>query len=220
MEQMAKPEQTTKKGQSYTSAVILTARNANLLSVEYCYKFAKNDPATKRGYIDQLMRQYSVNLCIGDIGFSQDFSTDLHIAYGDKYLVSRAHPKVNGHIKYDDHSIPKEITFEKNYYYTELIEKLKRGEIKFPLGDYEKSVWLMQHCCSMDYKPVLSQAGEHQMRYIKGSTPNDGFCALLNAYIAFKFLISKGFSINNPLLMNDFTIKQKPLVLAAYLPKR
>jgi hypothetical protein len=83
----------------------------------------------KKGIIDQLIRQYSVDLTVGDIGFSHDFSTMLHTAYGDKYLVSRAVGTVNKHIKYRNDVFPKEIQFERNYYIEEMFDFGKIAEI-------------------------------------------------------------------------------------------
>jgi hypothetical protein len=220
-EQLADSEKVTTRGQSYSTAVIMVAKGPGLLSIEFCTKFKRNDPESKKGLIDQLMRQYSVQLAIGDIGFSNDFSITLHNTYGDRYLVSRAHPKVNNHVKFSHDAFPKEIVFERDYYIGELYEQMKKGQIRFPFGDYEKTAWLIEHCASMELKPSLSRGGDPTIHYVKGSTPNDGFMALLNAYIAYKFLLTKGFKTNNPLLQEtDFKNKNKPLMVTGYIKRR
>jgi len=218
LEEMADVNKSGSQGQSYTTAVILMAKGPQLLSIEYCRIFKRNDEEYKKELIDQVMRQYSVKLAIGDIGFSQDFSEKLHIAYGDRYLVSRAHNTVNGHIKYNKEVFPKEITFQKNFYYSELIEQLKGGRIRFPLGDYEKVAWLIQHCSNNEIKPSISRGGDPTIHYIK-SGPNDGFAALLNAYIGYKFIITNGLSTNNPILMRNGT-KPPPMVVGGYVNRR
>jgi hypothetical protein len=218
LEEMADVNKTTTQGQSYSTAVILTAKGPQLLSIEFCTKFKRNDEESKRSLIDQLMRQYSVKLAIGDIGFSQEFSEKLHIAYGDRYLVSRAHNTVNGHIKYNKEVFPKEIIFQKNFYYSELIEQMKGGKIRFPLGDYEKIAWLIQHCSNNDIKPSLSRGGDPTVHYVK-SGPNDGFAALLNAYLAYKFIVTNGLLVKNPLLINGGD-GAKPMVLGGYIKRR
>jgi len=223
LEQMADPEKSAKRGQSYSSAVVLALKGPNLLSVEFATKFQRNDLESKKGLIDQIMRQYSCKLAIGDIGFSQDFSTIMHTAYGDRYLVSRAHNKVNGHVKYNPDAFPKEIVFERDYYIGELYEMMKAGNIRFPLGDYEKIGWLINHCASMEIKPSISKFGDPTLHYVKGSTPNDGFMALLNAYIAYKFLITSGFNNNNPSFSFSTDNKkqiEKPLALTGYITRR
>jgi hypothetical protein len=222
LEQLANPEKIRATGQSYSTAVVLSAKGPNLLNIEFATKFKRNDMESKKGIIDQIMRQYSVQLAIGDIGYSNDFSGVLHQVYGDKYLVSRAHNKVNGHIKFTTEAFPKEIVFERDHYIGELYDQMKKGMIKFPFGDYEKIAWLIDHCCSMEIKPSVSRmGGDPQIHYVKGGSPNDGFMALLNAYLAYKFIITKGFTNNNPhLQQNNFANRNKPLVTSGFIPRK
>lgn len=222
LEQLADPDKVKAAGQSYSTAVVLAAKGPGLLSIEFCTKFRRNDPASKKGIIDQIMRQYSIQLAVGDIGYSYDFSYDLHQTYGDKYIVSRAHPKVNDRIKYNPEANPKEIVFERDFFIGELYEQMKKGMIKFPFGDYEKIFWLIEHCASMELKPSISRSGgDPVIHYVKGSTPNDGFMALLNAYLAYKFLLTRGFTDNNPILQGQtLRDRNKPLVTAGYIRKK
>lgn len=218
LEQMANTDKIVNRGQSYSTAIILSAKGAGRLSIEFCTKFKRNDMESKKGLIDQLMRQYSVQLAVGDIGFSQDFSSMLHNSYGDRYLVSRAHNKVNGHVKFSVDAFPKEIVFERDHYIGELFEQMKKGMIRFPFGDYEKIAWLIDHCSSMEIKPSISRGGDPSIHYVKGGSPNDGLMGLLNAYIAYKFLLTNGFTNNNPLLhQQDFKQANKPLVMTGVI---
>jgi hypothetical protein len=220
LEQLANPDRIKSQGQSYSTAVVLQTKGPGLLSIEFCTKFKRNDPESKKGIIDQLMRQYSIQLAVGDIGYSNDFSYTLHQAYGDRYLVSRAHNKVNEHVKFNPDAYPKEIIFERDFYIGELYEKMKKGMIRFPYGEYEKLAWFIDHCSSMELKPSVSKmGGDPTIHYVKGGSPNDGFMALLNAYIAYKFLISRGFTNNNPLLQTTKNAN-KPLVVAGYVPRK
>lgn len=220
LEQLANPEKKSSQGQSYTTAVVLSVKGPNLFSVDFALKFSRNDPEGKRGIIDNIMRQYSVNLAIGDIGYSNDFSHDLHVSYGDRYLVSRAHSKINDKQKYNIDSYPKEIVFEKDYYIAEVLELLKKGQIKFPLGSYDSISWLIEHCSSMEIKPSISRYGDPEVHYVKGGSPNDGFMALINAYIAYKFTITQGFKIKNPNLMKDIgTTDKRPPILIGHIKR-
>jgi len=222
LEQLANPDKVKTPGQSYSTAVVLSANGPHVLNIEYATKFKRNDMESKKGLIDQIMRQYSVQLAVGDIGYSNDFSALLHNIYGDKYIVSRAHSKVNGHVKYSTDAFPKELIFERDHYISDLYEKMKRGEVKFPFGDYEKVAWLIDHCCSMEIKPSISKSGgDPTIHYVKGSTPNDGFMALLNAYLAYKFIITGGFTNNNPILQQqNFNNRNKPLALTGFIPRK
>jgi hypothetical protein len=220
LEQAADPEKAKQSGQSYSTAVVLLSKGPGLLSIEFCTKFKKNDPESKKGIIDQLMRQYNIQLAVGDIGYSNDFSYNMQMAYGDRYLVSRAAGKLNNYVKFRTDIIPKEIQFERDHYIAELFEQMKKGMIRFPFGDYERIAWLVDHCSSMELKPSISRTGgDPVVHYVKGGTPNDGFMALLNAYLAYKFLVSKGFTNKDP-GTNSLDDLNKPLVLAGYVPRR
>ena len=219
LEQMANPEKSSSRGQSFSTAVVLSVKGPSLFSVEFATKFKRNDLESKKSLIEQIMKQYSVELAVGDIGFSQDFSTIMHQAYGDKYLVSRAQNKVNNHVKYNQDIFPKEIVFERDFYIGEFFDLLKKGQIKFPYGDYDKIGWLIAHCASMEIKPSISKYGDPSIHYVKGSSPNDGLMAMLNAYIAYKFLISKGFTENNPLLQKNTDKKEKPPIVLGVIKR-
>jgi hypothetical protein len=218
MEQLADSERVHAQGQSYSTAVVIAMTGPQRISIEFATKFKRNDTASKKALIDQIMRQYSCNLAICDIGFAYDFNQTLQLEYGDKFIASQALPLVREHIKFNENVFPKIITFEKDFWIAELYDQIKNGNIRFPMGDYEKVAWLIQHCTSMEIKPSISRTGDITPHYIKGSTPNDGFMALLNAYIAYKFYISQGFRIKHPFAM-DNSPNKKPLITAAYLPR-
>lgn len=200
------------KGQSYSCGVVLTPSGINTFDIEFAALFAKVDPESKIEVVEEMFRRFNPQLSIGDIGDAHDLTHILQKKYGDKFLASRAVPKVTGHIKYDYDIFPKEIMFERDYYISELIGLLKNGSIRFPYGSYEKVAWLIKHCCSMDIKITQERSGELKKRYVKGPTPNDGFMALLNAYLAYKFDITQGFKINQPQFMKyDLGNKQRQI---------
>jgi hypothetical protein len=220
LEAIANPEKYKDRGQSFSSAVLIVPRTPTILSIEYATKFRYNDVESKKAAIDQIMRRYNVRLAVGDIGYSNDFSEILANIYGDRYLVSRAHNKINDKVKFSKDTFPKEIIFEKDFYLAELFDKLKRGEVKFPYGSYEKIAWLVQHCSSMDIKPSISRSGDPQIHYVKGSSPNDGLAALLNAYLAYKFHITKGFTTKGMVGNLMPGQKEQPLVVGAYISRK
>lgn len=218
LEQLANPNKVKMVGQSYSTAVVLSVRGPNLLSIENAFRFKRNDFESKKGIIDQVMRQYSVNLAIGDIGYSNDLSEVLQNIYGEKYLVSRAHNKINNFVKFNKEIFPKEIIFEKDHYYAEVFDMLKKGNIKFPFGSYDQVSWLINHCSSMELKPSISRAGEPTIHYVKGSGSNDGLAALVNAYLAYKFLISSGFTSNNPFVQQqNLKDRNKPPIILGHI---
>lgn len=220
LEQMANPDKKA-AGQSYSTAVVLRAQGAGLLSIEFATKFKKNDTESKKGLIEQLMRNYNAKVVVADIGFSQDFSEMMHTSHGDRYLVSRAAGKITSHIKYDKTAFPKEIQFEKSYYIGEMFDQMKKGMVRFPFGDFEKLGWLVDHCASMDIKPSISRTGDPSIQYVKGSGPNDGLMSLINAYLGYKFIVTQEFTKNNGQISNT-AIKDlnKPLVLGGYVSRK
>lgn len=209
----------SQQGQSYSCAVILVADGPHILSIDFATRLKKNDFESKRAIIEQIYRQYSVTLGVGDIGFANDLTEVLQREFGEKFLGSQAVSRLNGHIKYKTDFFPSTIMFERDYYIAELYDLMKQGKIRFPFGDYEKVGWLVQHCCSMEIKPKVDRAGYTGIRYVKGSTPNDGFMAMLNAYLAYKFDITNAFSIHNPNLINENAKSKSSLpVVVGYVP--
>lgn len=216
LEQLMDNKKGVQVGQSYSTAVVIAVNGSGKISIEQAMKFKRNDFASKRELINSIMRKYSCNLAVMDLGFTGDLSEVLQTEYGDRFLSSQATHKVNNHIKYNDQVFPKVITFEKDFWIAEMYEQMRKGNIRFPLGSYEQIAWLIQHCTNMEIKPSMSRIGEVSPKYVK-SGPNDGFMALLNAYLAYKFHITGGFSPKNPLTMNNMP-KQKPPIVVGYLP--
>lgn len=194
--------QGAQKGQSYSCAVILSAIGPQLFNIEFATRLKKTDPGYKEEVVEELFKRYTIHHAVGDIGDAHDLTHVLQKKYGEQFVASRAVGKLNGHIKYDDTIFPKEIRFEKDYYISELVGLLKKGAIRFPYKDYDKIYWLITHCTSMDIKVTKDRSGDPVRRFVKGTTPNDGFMALLNAYLAWKFDVTHRFSLANPQLMD------------------
>lgn len=208
------------QGQSFSCGVILTAEGPHILSIEFATRLKRNDLESKKEIVEQMFRQYSVELAVGDIGYANDLTYILQQSYGDKFLASRAVNNIRNHVKYDTGVFPKEIMFERDYYIAELYDIMKQGKIRFPFGDFEKISWLVNHCCSMEIKVTKNLGGDLKQRFVKGSTPNDGFMALLNAYLAYKFDITGGFSQNNPNMMAVDPAERKPiLAVLGHMPR-
>lgn len=207
------------QGQSFSCGVIITADGPNILSIEFATRLKRNDMSYKKETVEEMFRRYSVDLAVGDIGYANDLTYVLQKEHGDKFLASRAVNRVKNHIRFDDSIFPKEVQFERDYYIAELYSIMKDGKMRFPFGDFEKVSFLIDHCCSMEIKATRDASGEVRQRYVKGSTPNDGFMALLNAYLAYKFDITDGFSLNNPNMMRSNPNERKPLpAILSFLP--
>jgi len=207
------------QGQSYSSVVVLSV-DGTRLSLEFAQLLKRNDIEHKKAVVEEMMRRYSITQAVGDIGFANGLTWLLQQDYGDRFLASRAVGTIKHHAKFITDEYPKIIHFERNHYIAELYDFMKKGRIRFPFGSYEQVGWLIQHCCSMEIKPRIDRTGNATVDYVKGSTPNDGFMALLNAYLAYKYDITGGFNINNPLHMRDDPTRRAPIsAITAYLPR-
>ena len=204
IEQLSDPEK-SKAGKSYTTVVIISVKGAGICCIELAIKLKRNDIEYKKSLLTKLMTQYSVDIVVGDIGHSNDFSPMMHREHGEKYIVSRAQSKISapGHARYVKNLDVPEIQFERDYYISEMFEKLKQGAIRFPLKDYDKIAWMVEQCCSMEMKPNIPKYGEPSIHYVKGSLPNDSLMSLINAYLGYKYLITNGFNVTNPLLQDN-----------------
>jgi hypothetical protein len=207
-------------GKSYSCAVILTV-DGNLFNVEFATRLKHIDLDSKMDTVEEMFRRYNMHLAVGDIGDAYDLTHKLQSLYDERFLASRASHKVNSHVKYSSDEWPKTIVFEKDYYISELLGLLKEGRIKFPGGSYDRVEWLMEHCSSMEIKITKDASGEPIKKYVKGSTPNDGMMALLNAYLAYKFDITQGFVIKDPSKMRVHVATEKEDVQAVlgYMPR-
>lgn len=207
------------QGQSYSSCVVLTVETPTILSIDFARLLKRNDFEYKKAFVDEIFRRYSIERAVGDIGFANDLTEVLQRDFGERFLASRAVSKVKHHIKFNTDVFPQEIAFERNFYIAELFDKMKKGEIRFPYKHYEQIGWLVQHCTSMEIKPTIDSTGNLLVRYVKGSTPNDGFMALLNAYLAYKFDVTGGFNIQNPSQHKDPTSNGGIPCITGYIPK-
>lgn len=217
-DQLADSERVRTQGQSYSTAVVLSLTGPKRLSIEFAAKFKRNDLESKKTMVDEIIKRYNCKLTVCDIGYANDFCELLQTTYGDKFLASNSTGRMVEHIKFDNDLFPKTIIFEKDFWIMDVYEQMKQGLIRFPLGDYEKVAWLIQHCANMEIKPSISRTGEVTPHYVKSGN-NDGFAALVNAYLAYRFFISQGFTIKNPLVQQSIAKQKQPVhVMAFYAP--
>jgi hypothetical protein len=215
---VGKEEADRQGGQSYSTCVVLTEDGPGRLLIDYAAIVKKNDFEYKKGFIHEIMRKYSITQAVGDIGYANDLTEVMQREYQDRFLASNLLTKVNGYVKLNDTAFPHIILAEREYHIAELFGIMKKGMIRFPWKDWERISWLVNHCCSMDVKITFNVVNEPVRRFIKGSTPNDGFMALLNAYLAYKYWVTKGFTnIKGGLL--DTAPRQGIMAISGYCPR-
>lgn len=205
-------------GASYSVFVILKVEGPQLFSVEFATKFPKNDIHYKMEVLEQAMINYNVKIAAGDIGYGHEIMTELQHIYGDKFLATEASgSKINGKIKFDADELT--IRFEKDYFIEEMFNLIKKGAIRFPFGSWEQCAWLVHHCSSMVAKSEMDKFGNTKVKYSKGSSPNDGFMALINAYLAYKYDVTNGFKMNARLTnLADINEKRGPTAFGMKIP--
>lgn len=204
-------------GQSYSCAVVLVTEGSHVLRVAYAERFKKNSLEYKLERIEELMRRYSVDLALGDIGYGQDVIPALQRAHGDKFMGASGLHRVNGKFSFKDKDFPKIVNFEKDFVLEEVFDKFKRGEFKLPYGHIGQIEWLLEHLTSMEIRTTFDRSGEVLTKYVKGTTPNDGLMALVYAYVAHRFMLTKGFTENHPDRFKDPTIRIKPPLSIGHL---
>lgn len=206
-------------GLSYSVFVILKVEGPQLFSVEFATKFQKNDIRYKMDVLEHAMINYNVKMAAADIGYGHEIMSELQRIYGTKFLATEASgTKINGKIKFDQDELT--IRFEKDHVIEEVYGLLKKGAIRFPFGSWDLIAWLVHHCSSMVAKTEMDRFGNAKVRYSKGSSPNDGFMALINAYLAYKYDVTNGFKLSSRL--GNLRTDQKeyvPDAIGMYIPK-
>ncbi len=214
---VGKEEADKQGGQSFSTCVILTEDGPGRLLIDYASIVKKNDFEYKKGFIHEVMRKYSVTQAVGDIGYAHELTEVMQRDYGDRFLASNLVSKVNGFAKLNDVAFPHIILAEREYHIAEVFNVMKQGMIRFPWDDFERISWLVDHCCGMEVKVTFNAVNEPVRRFVKGAIPNDGFMALLNAYLAYKYHATGGFNNMKGGLMDGGGQKGPPAIIG-YCP--
>jgi len=207
------------QGQSYSTIVIMTVEGPDRFEIQFATKLKNNELQYKLDIVDQVYLNYNITMAVGDIGYAGDLSQILQSKYGEKFLASEAAGgRLLKKIKFNDHIFPKTVVFDRNYFIEEMYTLMRKGCFRFPMGSYEHIAWLISHCSSMEVKVTRDRSNTAKLTYVKGLTPNDGFMALLNAYLAYKFYISKGFKNINLLFGKENESDASKMAIPVYLP--
>ena len=179
-------------GQSYSCVVVLSAQPDGTLLVEHAHKLRKNNFSFKKDTIKEMYRRFGVQRGVSDWFFGQDVVHDLQSVYRERFLGAQGSGSLIKPMKYREDELI--ISYNKNLLIDELFDLFRKGKIRFPWKSYEHLEWLIDHCTSMESK-VRITGGQPIKAFVKGSGPNDGLMALMYAYMAYKFDLTKGFTI-------------------------
>lgn len=187
-------------GQSYSCVVILSAMPDGTLLVEHAHKLRKQDFEYKKETIHEMYKRFGVKQGLSDWFFGQDVVHDLQRHYGPKFLGAQGSGNLLKPLKFREDELI--VSYNKDLMVEEIFDLFRKGKIRFPWKSFEYIEWLIDHCTSME-SAIRSIGGQPVKTYIKGPSPNDGLMALMYAYMAYKFDITKGFSIKPGINNNE-----------------
>ena len=187
-------------GQSYSCVVILSARPDGTLSVEHAHKLKRQDFDYKKETIHEMYKRFGVKLGVSDWFFGQDVVHDLQKHYGDKFLGAQGSGNLIKPLKFREDELI--VSYNKDLLIDEIFDGFRKGKIRFPWKSYEYIEWLIDHCTSME-SSIRVVGGQPIKTYVKGTIPNDGLMALMYAYMAYKFDLTKGFTIKPGINTSD-----------------
>lgn len=198
-------------GQSYTCAVVISATGTGTINVEFAYKLKSNDFQHKMNFVNEMFKKFNLRVVGADTGFGRDPINELQKIYGDKVIGCTTSGTMKKSVSYNKDQL--EISWNKDNYIEELYELMRKGKVKFPWLSFERMDWLIDHITSMESRQKMV-GGMPRKTYDKGPTPNDGFMALIYAYLAMKFDISRGFTNTPGQSGSSF-----PKPILAYMPR-
>jgi hypothetical protein len=201
-------------GQSYSCVVILSAKMDGTLYIEHAHKLRKQDFDYKKETIHEMYKRFGVKQGLSDWFFGQDVVHDLQRHYGSKFLGAQGSGNLLKPLKFREDELI--VSYNKDMMIEEIFDLFRKGKIRFPWKSFEYIEWLIDHCTSME-SSIRTIGGQPVKTYIKGPSPNDGLMALMYAYMAYKFDITKGFSLKPGINEN---VKAAPKPVLANVKRR
>lgn len=201
-------------GKSFSSVVVGSVAQDGIFKIETAFKLKKNDIEFKKSVVNEMYRRFGVKITVADYGDGKDVVTELQREYQSRFWGCWNNGALMRPIKADPETLS--IVCNHNLILDDIFNGMRRGRFSFPLADFEsheKMRWLIEHCCSME-KETKTVGGNITNKYVKGTGPNDGLMALMYAYIAYKFYITRGFKVKE----HQLNTPSKGPVLS-YLPK-
>lgn len=199
-------------GQSYSCVVVLSANNSGILNVEFAYKMKSTDFQYKMSIVKEMYKKFNLQLVAADLGYGQAEVGELQKIYGNRFLGCVSSGMIKKPVMYDPDLL--QIKWNKDHYIEEIFDLMRKGKIRLPWRSFEKIDWLVEHITSMEVEHT-NVGGIPKKVYKKGPTQNDGLMALIHAYLAYKYDLTKGFS-NDPGGKNNSSL---PIPKLAYMPK-
>lgn len=180
------------RGQSFSCMVVLSAQSDGTLLVEHAHKLRQNTPSYKKETISEMFRRFSIQRAISDFFYGQDIVREMQVYYKDRLLAAQGSGNMIKPLIYKEDELI--VAYNKDLIIDELFTLFRNGKIRFPWKSYEYVEWLIDHSVSME-TGVKIVNGQSVKTYKKGHIQNDGLMALMYAYMAYKFDLTKGYKI-------------------------
>lgn len=199
-------------GQSYSCVAVISADSTGTINLEFAYKIKSTDFQHKMEFVKTMFKNYNLRLAVADWGYGHDICNELQKIYGAKLISAETSGTMKKNVTYDTNQL--RLHWNKDYYIEELFDLMRKGKVRFPWKSFEKMEWLIDHITSMEVAHTMV-SGMPKKKYIKGAMPNDGFMAVIYAYLAYKYEISRGFSVN----LNNASQNNIAMPKLIYMPK-
>lgn len=179
-------------GKSYSSVVITSVGPDGVMQIENAFKLKKNSFEHKKEVVSEMFRRFGIKIAVADVGYANDLVPEIQREYGSRFLGCMSSGSLVNPIKYDVEDL--RLICNPHAILEEIFTQMRKSKFKFPWQSYEQIQWLIEHCCSMEKEERIVQ-GQSYPKFVKGAGPNDGLMALMYAYLAYKFYLTKGFKI-------------------------
>lgn len=209
-----------KRGKSFTCAVIMSVDHTGVLTVENAVRLKKNDPDYKMNVVRKLIADFHIDQSAADFYYGNDFVRLVQHNEGlkDKFLGCTNLSNSKRAFSYDEKDLM--VGVNKDQVLDEIFALFKRGRIKIPAkGDsLELLGWLVDHITSMETH-TKTKDGIVLKTYKKGVIQNDGLMALMYAYTAYKFMVTRKFTEQNTEGVNKKKQEDVVVPIVGYVPR-
>jgi hypothetical protein len=209
-----------KRGKSFTCAVIVSVDHTGVLTVENAVRLKKNDPDYKMNVVRKLIADFHIDQSAADFYYGNDFVRLVQHNEGlkDKFLGCTNLSNSKRAFSYDEKDLM--VGVNKDQVLDEIFALFKRGRIKIPAkGDsLELLGWLVDHITSMETH-TKTKDGIVLKTYKKGVIQNDGLMALMYAYTAYKFMVTRKFTEQSAEGVNKKKQDDVVVPIVGYIPR-
>ena len=205
-------------GKSFSVAVIIEA-HGETVKILNAFRLKTRDFTTKVNVVEEIFKRYGIRQCVADLGFGEEVVGELQKKMMNRilgYYNQTNFKKPYKYIKGNNF-----ILANKDVMIEQAFDLMKVGKVRFPFAEstFKDISFLIDHCCSMEIGTKVKHEQEINT-YVKGGKPNDGLMALCYAILAYKFVITNGFTLtSNVGRIKQFQVEDPRPAVLGYIPK-